>query len=82
MSGRLLARAALLLGVVTGFTAVAQDQGRTDKNSAVSSTATKTTADATRVEPRKLRVLFITARDCEKCERELERLRQTGGVFE
>ena len=82
MFGRLLAKAALLLAVVMGFTAVAQDQGRNDKASAVSSTASKTTADATRVEPRKLRVLFITARDCEKCERVLERLRQTGGVFE
>ena len=82
MSGRLLAKAALLLAVVTGFTAVAQDQGRNEKNSAVSPTASKTKTDAARVEPRKLRVLFITAHDCEKCERELERLRQAGGVFE
>lgn len=82
MSGHLLAKAALLLAVVTGFTAVAQDQGRNEKVSAGGSTPAKAAADASRVEPRKLRVLFITAKDCAKCERELERLRQTGGVFE
>lgn len=82
MSGRLLAKAALLLAVVTGFTSVAQDQGRNEKVSAGGSTPAKAAADASRIEPRKLRVLFITAKDCAKCDRELERLRQTGGVFE
>ncbi|TXT20050.1 MAG: hypothetical protein FD138_4279, partial [Planctomycetota bacterium] len=82
MSGRLLAKAALLLAVVTGFTAVAQDQGGTEKVSAVSPATPKAATGASRVEPRKLRVLFITAEDCDKCARELERLRQPSGVFE
>ena len=84
MSGRLLAKAALLLAVVTGFTAVAQDQGRNEneKVSAVSPTVSKAATDTSRVEPRKLRVVFITAKNCEKCSRELGRLRQAGGVFE
>ncbi len=82
MSGRLLAKAALLLTVVTGFTAVAQDQGRTAKLPAVNATATKDTAETSRVVPRNPRVLFITDKGCDKCERELKRLRQPGGEFE
>ena len=75
MSVRLLAKAALLLVVVTGFTTVAQDQGRTEneKVPAVGPMNAKSAAEANRVEPRKLRVLFITAESCEKCERELNR---------
>ena len=82
MFGRLLAKAALLLAVVTGFTAVAQDQGRNDNPPAVNTTATNETTETHRVVPRNLRVLFITAKGCEKCEAELKRLRQTGGEFE
>lgn len=82
MSGRLLAKAALLLAIVTGFTVVAQDQGRTDKPSAVGTTVNQDAAASRRVEPRKLRVLFITAKGCEKCDSELNRLRQSGGEFE
>ena len=82
MSGRLLAKAALLLAAVTGFTAVAEDQGRNDKPTAVRATANSDATEPRRVVPRKLRVLFITARGCDKCERELKRLRQPGGEFE
>lgn len=82
MFGRLLAKAALLLAVVTGFTAVAQDQGRNEKQPAVSTTVNKDATEPRRVEPRNLRVLFITAKGCEKCDSELKRLRQSGGEFE
>lgn len=82
MSGRLLAKAALLLAAVTGFTAVAQDQGRNDKPTAVRATVNSDATEPRRVTPRKLRVLFITAKGCDKCERELKRLRQPGGDFE
>ncbi len=82
MSGRLLAKAALLLTVVTGFTAVAQDQGRTDNPSAVNVTANKDATELRRVVPRNLRVLFITDKGCEKCDAELKRLRQPDGEFE
>lgn len=82
MSGRLLAKAALLLAAVTGFTAVAQDQGGTDKPPAVRTTAKQDATEPRRGEPRNLRVLFITAEDCAKCDAELKRLRQPGGEFE
>lgn len=82
MSGRLLAKAALLLTIVTGFTVVAQDQGRTDKPFTVGMTVNQDAAASRRVEPRNLRVLFITAKGCEKCDSELNRLRQPGGEFE
>lgn len=83
MSGRLLAKAALLLAIVTGFTVVAQDQGRKNANStAVNTTAKQDAIESRPNEPRKLRVLFITAKDCEKCDAELKRLRQAGGEFE
>ncbi len=78
MSGRFLAKAALLLAAVAGFTAFAEDQGRNDK----SNVANKDATEARRVVPRKLRVLFITAKGCDKCERELNRLRKPGGEFE
>lgn len=82
MSGRLLAKAALLLAAVTGFTVVAQDQGGTDKPPAVRATANQDATESRRVEPRNPRVLFITAKGCEKCDSELKRLRQPGGEFE
>jgi len=82
MSGRLLAKSALLLSVVTGFTAVAQDQGRNDNQPTVSATASKETTESRRFVPRNLRVLFITAKGCEKCDLELKRLRQPDGEFE
>ncbi len=82
MSGRLLAKTALLLAIVTGFTVVAQDQGRTQKPTAVSTTAKNDAADSRRGEPRSLRVLFITAKGCDKCDSELKRLRQPDGEFE
>ncbi len=82
MIGRFLANAALLLAVVTGLTAVAQDQGRNDNPPAVNTTATKETTETRRVAPRNLRVLFITDKHCDKCERELKRLRKPGGEFE
>lgn len=82
MSGRLLAKAALLLAIVTGFTVVAQDQGGTEKQPAVNTTANKSATEPRRVAPRSLRVLFITAKDCEKCDAELKRLRQPDGEFE
>lgn len=82
MPGRLLAKAAWLLAAVTGITAVAQDQGRSDNPPAVKTTANKQATEARRLEPRKRRVLFITAKDCDKCDAELQRLRQPGGEFE
>lgn len=95
MSGQLLAKAALLLAAVTGGTAVAEDQGRNTNQPAVSVTekssglsSDKRPADAKgstaelRVAPRNPRVLFITAKDCEPCDKEVARLRQPGGVFE
>ena len=82
MSGRLLAKAALLLAAMTGFTAVAEDQGRNNNPTAVRATANTDATEPRRVVPRKLRVLFITAKGCDKCERELKRLRQPGGEFE
>ena len=82
MSGRLLAKAALLLTVVTGFTAVAQDQGRNDNPRAVTATANSDSTETRRIVPRSRRVLFIADKGCNKCDAELKRLRQTGGEFE
>lgn len=81
MSGRFLAKAAWLLAAVTGFTAFAEDQGRNDEPTAVNATVNNSSTAPNRVAPRKLRVLFITAKGCDKCERELKRLRQPGGEF-
>ena len=87
MSGRLQARAALLLAVVTGFTAVAEDQGRKDNPTTVGTTV-KTdmteprSGDPRVAQPRPVRVLFITAKGCERCEAELNRLGKTGGEFD
>src|SRR5262245_38548270 len=82
MSGRLLAKAALLLTVVTGFTAVAQDQGRNDNPTPVTATEKKNATESRPAKARSLRVLFITAKGCEKCDSELKRLRKAGGEFE
>lgn len=82
MSGRMLARGALLLAAVAGFTAFAQDQGRTNNPTAVGATANSDATERRGVVPRKTRVLFITAKGCDRCERELQRLRAPGGEFE
>ena len=82
MSGRFLAKAVWLLAAVIGFSALAEDQGRNDERTAADATANRSSTEPNRVAPRKLRVLFITAIGCDKCERELKRLRQPGGEFE
>lgn len=82
MSGRLLAKAASLLVVVTGLTTLAQDQGRNDNPPAVHGAVQSNATEQRRVEPRNPRVLFITTKGCDKCERELNRLSRSGGVFE
>jgi hypothetical protein len=82
VSGRLLARAALLLAAVAGFTAVAQDQGRTDNSATIATTPARGASGPKAIVPRNPRVLFITAKECDKCERELKRLRKPGGEFE
>lgn len=95
MSGRLLAQAALLLAVVTGGVTAAEDQGRNANQTSVSLTentpgaatgqqpaVAKDSREPRRAIPRNPRVLFITAKDCESCDKELARLREPGGVFE
>src|SRR5439155_26498714 len=95
MSGRLLPNAAWLLAVVTGLTAVAEEPGRSSNPPAVSATTelrgqssgsqpaeVKDAAEHGRVAGRNPRVLFITKKGCDRCERELARLRRPGGDFE
>jgi len=41
-----------------------------------------TESERPRVSPRKTRVVFITAKDCDECDRVLTRLRRPGGDFE
>ena len=88
MPGRLLSNALLLLAVVTGLTTAAEDQGRNANQPAVSVTAGQQPADVKeatelgRVAGRNPRVLFITKKGCDRCERELTRLRRPGGDFE
>ena len=96
MSGRLLAKAALLLAVVTGLTTAAENDARiADKSSSPVSTEgsgnsspetrsleTETAAPKSDVKPRNPRVLFITSKGCERCQKELDRLQQRGGEFE
>lgn len=96
MSGRLLAKAALLLAVATGMTTAGEDQGRNSEKTIVPMTIeTKKTAPTpdTKLPPgrtletkpdaeRNPRVVFITMKGCAKCELDLARLRQPGGDFE
>lgn len=85
---RLLGRAALLLAVVTGSTATAEDQGRNANRNVVPKTETTAVAtpekesNSAAPKPRNPRVLFITAKNSDACEKELRRLNQSGGVFE
>ncbi len=97
MSGRLLANAALLLAVVTGRTTAAENEARNaDQNqktvevtvdsagqsSAKQSSEVKDSAEIRPASGRNPRVLFITVKDCDKCQKELDRLRRPGGEFE
>jgi hypothetical protein len=95
MSGRLLANVALLLAVVTGLATAAEAQEKNAdqtvvpvKQASPGSSSGKALAEVQdavevrRVAGRNPRVLFITAKDCKSCERELERLRRPGGDFE
>lgn len=88
MSWRLLAKAALLLAVVTGLTTAAENDARTaDKSSSNSSSEirlseTEAVIPKGEVKARNPRVLFITSKGCERCQKELDRLRQRGGDFE
>ena len=95
MSGRLLANAALLLAVVTGRTTAAEnearnaDQNQTQKTVPVTvesagptSAEAKDAAERRPADGRNPRVLFISVKDCDKCQKELERLRRSGGDFE
>jgi len=93
MLRRTLLSAALLLGVVTGWTTAAVDQGEETRNTAGSSkdassaaTSAKTAAELKEAEgrpavPRNPRVLFITKKGCERCARDLTRLRRPNGDF-
>ncbi len=95
MSGRLLANTALLLAVVTGFATAAEDQEKNAGQTAVAAkeasqglpsakapTEVKDAVEVRRVAGRNPRVLFVTAKGCKSCERELQRLRRPGGDFE
>ncbi len=95
---RLLIRSAWLLGFWSGSVGVlaGEDIGprretpadRTEVAADSVTTSTgrsrETTAELERprVSPRKTRVVFITAKGCEECDRVLIRLRQPGGDFE
>ena len=96
MPARLLANAALLLAVATGLTTAAENEARTaDKNSdPMTTTASRDSSPDNRsltaddalperaVKARNPRVLFITVKNCELCQKELDRLQKKGGEFE
>ncbi len=96
MSARLLANAALLLAFVTGLTRAGEDEARTPDKSVVTTTSksssnsplsdlssTPNDAEPERVlRARRTRVLFITTKGCERCQKELDRLQQPSGEFE
>ncbi len=90
MSGRSPICAALLLAVVAGYAVLADDQGRSSVEFGERKTATavdsnrsySTKQAVSSANARRARVLFITQKDCERCERELNRLRKPGGDFE
>jgi hypothetical protein len=52
------------------------------KPDAAKPAATKAPATKSNAPPRSPRVLFITAKDCEACDDELERLQKSGGDFD
>src|SRR5258708_6416242 len=95
MLARSLASAALLLTV--GLELIASGPASAAENGRPQTDETATTvkddvarpaaenqvpADSPPAVPRKTRVLFITARDCEQCAQELVKLRKPGGDFE
>ncbi|HEY2251809.1 MAG TPA: hypothetical protein VGH74_12140 [Planctomycetaceae bacterium] len=73
MLARSLVTAAVLLAVVSNLTAA---------DAAESTRPDPTATEAARPAPRKTRVLYITAKDCEQCAQELAKLRKPGGEFE
>ena len=98
MSGKSLVFAAMLLVVVAGITMSADEQGRSVVEFSARKIATEgvsslpqsvgsasSSSDAGKLKAtvnRGARVLFITAKGCERCEQELNRLRKPGGEFE
>lgn len=96
MTGRSLCSAALLLAACSGFLSatesevknvdtseppardVATSRAPTEKSAIIAPEA----AEPGRAKPRRTRILFITADDCQRCEREIARLSKPGGDFE
>lgn len=96
MSARLLANAALLLAFVTGLTRAGENEARTTDKSVVttrtelsekiandnSSPQSNESVREPVQKSRSTRVIFITTKGCERCQKELDRLQKPGGEFE
>jgi hypothetical protein len=78
---------ALILLVVAGHASIANDQEQnrvelTTNKIVIDSRLPDTKSDIRNSATRQTRVLFITMKDCDRCEQELNRLRKPGGDFE
>lgn len=91
MSGKSLIFSAFLLVIVAGITISADDKGVVefgtrkvviDGDTSRPSLQYKSLSTQKESPNRGARVLFITAKGCERCEQELNRLRKPGGEFE
>jgi hypothetical protein len=89
MSGKSLITTAVLLIVVAGVPSFSDERNRNvieiETKKVVLTDSSRPQADATKAKDtitRTARVLFITAKGCERCEKELSRLSNPGGEFE
>lgn len=87
MSGRSLITTAILPIVVAGVAIFADEGHRSsvvETKKVIVPDASRSAIDATKAKDatRATRVLFITAKGCEHCDRELSRLNKSGGDFE
>ena len=90
MSERTQFFAALLLAICARDAVIAQDTGRVPTKAAgitpeldvSAKTPRRVSTDASKLRSRGTRILFITSKDCDRCDQELARLQKPGGDFE